>query len=114
MSPPPGCRLYRGAVPRALCAREEPALTSRALAAGAPIEAGHADGLRVQVDMSVKHDAAARALHDVLEREGELVGRLPREWRALHSLAGCAAQGMHFDYNPDRMEGLFLGTRMVG
>jgi hypothetical protein len=102
---PPGCRIYRAAVARAICEREAPALTARALEHGEAITSGQSDGRRVQVDLSVKHDTAASELHRVLKREHELVDRIPTEWRALNSQPGCKEQGMHFDYDPDLVEG---------
>jgi hypothetical protein len=102
---PPGCRIYRGAVLREMCERTEPELTARVLEQGTAIVAGQSDGRRAQVDLSIENVEAARALHGVVSRERELVGRTAREWRALNSKPGCKEQGMHFDYNPDLVEG---------
>jgi hypothetical protein len=102
---PAGCRIYRAAVSRAMCQREAPGLTARALEQGEAITAGQSDGRRVQVDLAVEKEVAASALYDVLKRHGELAERIPMEWRAINSKPGCKEQGMHFDYNPDLVEG---------
>jgi len=46
---PPGCRVFRGAVPRAAIERALPALSRRAEAEGRQITAGQTDGKRKQV-----------------------------------------------------------------
>lgn len=45
---PAGCRIYRAAVSRAMCQREAPGLTARALEQGEEITAGQSDGRRVK------------------------------------------------------------------
>jgi hypothetical protein len=110
--PPPGCRLYRRALRRARCILQEPALTARALAGGDNIKAGQSDGKRKQVDLDA-HDEAARDVHAVLQQQGELAGRRPAEWRALHSQPGCKRQKRHWDYNPNEVRNLRqLGLRV--
>ena len=97
---------------RARCILQEPALTARALAGGDNIKAGQSDGKRKQVDLDA-HDEAARDVHAVLQQQGELAGRRPAEWRALHSQPGCKRQKRHWDYNPNEVRNLRqLGLRV--
>jgi hypothetical protein len=107
LPPPPhlGCRVYRRAISRALCERDVGELAERAVVAGEAIRALQPDSSRCQVDLTYK-DEIARRLRAVLKAKGELEGRRPVEWRALHSKAGCKRQGLHFDYNWDLVRGL--------
>ena len=99
--PPPGCRIYHRALKRANCLLAEPELTTRCLSGGENIRAGQSDGKRKQVDLTYE-DKIACELHAVLQATGELDGRNPVEWRALHSQSRCKKQRLHYDYQPDQ------------
>jgi hypothetical protein len=60
-----------------------------------------------------KKITAMVGVHAVLQQQGELAGRRPAEWRALHSQPGCKRQKRHWDYNPNEVRNLRqLGLRV--
>ena len=78
----------------------------------ARIVVGQKDGKRLQVDLAAD-DNIVYELRKVLGEVGELSGRDPKEWRALHSIPGCREQRLHRDYNPDKVEGAPLKAASV-
>ena len=54
------------------------------------------------------------ALYGLLSRAGLLEGREPKEARVLLSLPGCKRQGMHWDWDPDKVRALGENPKPIG
>ena len=105
--PPPGCRIYRGAVRTSLIEACLPPLEQQLQEderVGA-ISAGQTDGKRLQLTLPAEDDLSL-ALLTSLRLHGELAGRIPSDINFIQSLAGCKAQKLHWDFDPDVVRGL--------
>ena len=104
--PPPGCTVYRRAVPLDVIESELSKLEASAASKEAEtIKAQQTDDKRKQVKLE-KTNPVVKEMLSVLDKKCELEGRSFEEFHALQSLPGCRRQGLHWDFDPDMCEGL--------